>query len=41
MLEAAQGARTEEEHRFLDADSYVCGDCLVAGGLAQQIEAAG
>lgn len=27
VLEAAHGARTPEEHRFLDPDTYVCAGC--------------
>lgn len=27
VFEAAHGARSDDEHRYLDPDSYVCGDC--------------
>lgn len=37
VLEAAQGARTDEEHRHLDAESYVCGECLSGAGEVKQI----
>jgi hypothetical protein len=31
VLEAAQGAQSEAEHRHLNPESYVCGDCLAGG----------
>lgn len=37
VLEAAQGARTDEEHRHLDAESYVCGECLSGAGEVEQM----
>lgn len=31
VLEAAQGARTDADHRHLDADDYRCGECMAGG----------
>lgn len=37
VLEAASGARTDEEHRHLDADTYTCGECLEKAGEVRQM----
>lgn len=40
VLEAAQGARTDDEHRHLDPETYVCGRCLTGTVLpVEEIEA--
>ena len=31
VIEAAHGARSLAEHRFLDPESYVCGGCMTGG----------
>lgn len=36
-MEAAQGATTDEEHRFLDPATYVCGTCLEQSGDVRPI----
>lgn len=47
VFEAAVGARTLEEHQFLDPASFVCGGCLTrsgsvaAGALSEAAEAVG
>lgn len=37
VVEAAAGASGEEEHRFLDASTFVCGGCLEASGQARPL----
>jgi hypothetical protein len=32
VLEAAHGARTDAEHRFIDPSRFVCGGCLERDG---------
>lgn len=32
VLEAAAGARNDDEHRWINPSSYVCGCCLEAAG---------
>jgi hypothetical protein len=40
VLEAAAGARSEAEHRWLDPEAFVCGGCLAVDELpAEALEA--
>ena len=40
VMEAAQGARTDEEHQYLDPATYVCGQCQSGGVVPiEQLEA--
>jgi hypothetical protein len=40
VLEAATGARTEAEHRWIDPETFVCGGCLAVDDLpAEALEA--
>lgn len=31
VYEATQGARSDQEHRWIDPDAYRCGDCIEEG----------
>jgi hypothetical protein len=36
VMEAVMGARTEQEHEYLNADDFLCGGCLeLADRVAQ------
>lgn len=40
VLEAAAGARSDDEHSWLDPEAFVCGGCLAADELpAEALEA--
>lgn len=36
VVEAAYGARSLAEHRYLDVETYVCGDCLAAATIGEE-----
>lgn len=38
VLEAAQGARSDEEHRFLDPAKFRCGQCMEKAGEVAGVE---
>lgn len=35
VLEAADGATTADEHRWIDPSDYLCGDCCLAGSIEE------
>lgn len=37
VVELAQGARTDDEHLHIDADTFKCGRCMERAGEAKQI----